>query len=195
MISIMDDHIRKELRQLVQAEVEENDVSVVPYNRDWPQQFTRESHHLRVILDDISTAIEHFGSTSVPDLWSKPIVDILVGTTNGSYLNPSHVHQLADLDYIFLGEDGRRPGRWFFRKRGEQSFNLSIVPFDSDLWRDNLLLRDYLRQHPDEKKKYGEVKLEGLSASGGSLIRYQNTKRAFVGEMVRRAREWGERDG
>ncbi|REE85168.1 GrpB-like predicted nucleotidyltransferase (UPF0157 family) [Paenibacillus taihuensis] len=169
---------------------EETDVSVLPFDSNWSVLFKEEAHRLRQAISDIVIAIEHFGSTSVDGLDAKPIVDILVGTQAEDRLKEVHIETLAKLNYEFLGEDGRRPGRFFFRKRGSSNFNLSFVPFDGDLWRDNLILRDYLRTHPDEVSRYAATKKAAAEASPNSLLGYQNRKRAFVEEMKERARVW-----
>lgn len=173
-----------------QNKVEETEVRVVPYDSSWSILFEQEADRIRNVISDIVMSIEHFGSTSVPGLEAKPIVDILVGTPLGVHLNDAHIEALAKLKYEFLGEDGRRPGRYFFRKRESNPFNISIVPFDGDLWRDNILFRNYLRVHPDEVRRYAAIKREAAQASPDSFLGYQNYKRSFVEEMKERARAW-----
>ncbi|MFP3381337.1 GrpB family protein, partial [Bacillus sp. SIMBA_069] len=81
--------------------------------------------------------IEHFGSTAVPGLPAKPIVDILVGACEGSGPDAA-INGLARLGYEYLGEDGRRPGRYFWRKRGADAFNVSVVEYRGLLWQTNI---------------------------------------------------------
>lgn len=97
---------------------------------------------------------------------------------------------LRQLSYEFLGEDGRRPGRYFWRKRGARNFNVSIVPHLGTLWRSNLAVRDFLRAHRDWAERYGQVKLDAASAAGTSMLAYQNHKRDFVDELRAAALEW-----
>jgi len=134
--------------------------------------------------------VEHIGSTAVPGLLAKPIVDILVASLDGAAPSPEELRSLAEQHYIFLGEDGRRLGRWFWRKRGHVSVNLSLVPWSSELWRDNLLIRDYLRSHPIEVQQYAGIKRQAVAASPNSLIGYQNYKREFMTGLRTRALEW-----
>ncbi|BFT72684.1 GrpB family protein [Paenibacillus sp. P36] len=171
-------------------EVEENEVSVVPFDPNWFVLYTEEARSLRNAINDIVHSIEHFGSTSVEGLDAKPIVDILVGIQSDVSLTEAHIEALAELDYEFLGEDGRRAGRFFFRKRGLNNFNVSFVPVDGDLWRDNVVLRDYLRAHPDEVRRYAAIKKAAAQTSPNSLLGYQNYKRYFIEEMKERARAW-----
>jgi GrpB-like predicted nucleotidyltransferase (UPF0157 family) len=175
--------------------VEETEVSVVPFEPNWFVLYTEEARRLRNAIYDIVISIEHFGSTSVHGLDAKPIVDILVGTQSDVSLTEVHIKALAKLNYEFLGVDGRRPGRFFFRKRGLNNFNVSFVPFDGDLWRDNVVLRDYLRTHPDEVRRYAAIKKAAAQTSPNSLLGYQNHKRPFVEEMKERARVWHNNSG
>jgi GrpB-like predicted nucleotidyltransferase (UPF0157 family) len=124
---------------------EEQEVQVVSYDARWPGDYARESPLVARSFRDL-VAIEHIGSTAVPGLRAKPIVDILVGDHDESPPSTTVLAALEALGYEFHGEDRRRPGRWFWRKRGATSFNVSRVPFGSDLWNDNLVFRDYLSQ-------------------------------------------------
>jgi GrpB-like predicted nucleotidyltransferase (UPF0157 family) len=168
---------------------EEYDVQVVPYDARWPGDYTRESPLVARSFGDL-VAIEHIGSTAVPGLRAKPIVDILVGDRDESPPSTTVLVALEALGYEFHGEDGRRPGRWFWRKRGATSFNVSRVPFGSEPWKDNLIFRDYLRAHREEAERYAMVKVEAQRRSPTSLLGYQDGKRVFIEELKIRARRW-----
>lgn len=170
--------------------VEEPCVVVVAHDPDWARVYAREARLVAAAIGHRCAAIEHFGSTSVAKLLAKPIIDILVASTDGTAPTSSELEALAALGYTFLGEDARRPGRYFWRKRESQSFNLSIVPFRSDLWGDNLLVRDYLRTHPPEVSAYAQIKRRAIAASPHSLLGYQNYKRDFMRGLRQRALEW-----
>src|SRR5687768_15023057 len=130
--------------------VEESEVAVVPHDPDWARLYIEEASRVESAFGGRCAAVEHVGSSAVPGLLSKPIVDILVASVEGAAPSTDELRELAAQSYVCLGEDGRRPVRWFWRKRGRASFNLSLVPWKSDLWRDNLHVRDYLRSHPFE---------------------------------------------
>jgi len=170
--------------------VEESQVRVVPYHSDWLVLYEIEAQRLRTILSGIAVDAQHFGSTAVPGLDAKPNVDILVGVPGGASLTTEQIDALTQHGYEYLGEDGRRPGRVFFRKRGGASFNLSVVPFGSELWQDNVAIRDYLRTHPDEARQYANVKYAAAAKSPHSLLGYQNRKRDFVEKLRDLARAW-----
>jgi GrpB-like predicted nucleotidyltransferase (UPF0157 family) len=173
--------------------VEESEISVVPHDPSWARLYVGASRGVEAAFAGRCAAIEHIGSTAVPGLLAKPIIDILVASIDGTAPSTAELEALTAQSYVFLGEDGRRPGRWFWRKRGPVSFNLSLVPHASDLWRSNLLLRDYLRSHPFEVNAYAEIKLQAVAASPSSLLGYQNYKREFMSGLNARAIEWGGR--
>jgi len=170
--------------------VEESDISVVPHDPEWARLYVQEALLLETLFGRRCAAVEHIGSTSVPHLLAKPIVDILVASVDGAAPSSAELEALAARSYVFLGEDERRPGRWFWRKRAGVSFNLSLVPATSELWRDNLLVRDYLRGHPLEVAQYAEVKRQAVQVAPRSLLGYQDYKREFMQGLRARALEW-----
>jgi GrpB-like predicted nucleotidyltransferase (UPF0157 family) len=172
---------------------DESWVEVVPYDNRWTDLYRTEEAAILSELGAYALGIEHFGSTAVPGLMAKPIVDILVGADTGSSLDPA-TSGLGRLGYEFLGEDGRRPGRFFWRKRGAEDFNVSVVPYRGALWVSNLAVRDFLRGHPEWSERYGNVKMYAADTSRESMLGYQDRKREFVGELRAAALAWvGER--
>jgi GrpB-like predicted nucleotidyltransferase (UPF0157 family) len=120
---------------------------------------------------------------------AKPIVDILVGAREGSDPRTA-ILRLERLGYEFLGEDGRRPGRYFWRKRTTDAFNVSVVPYRGALWESNLAVRDFLRTHPEWVERYGQVKLRAAAATETSMLAYQDHKRDFVDALRTAAVAW-----
>lgn len=175
--------------------VDESEVAVTPYDTEWARLYVQEAGRVESTFGRRCAAIEHIGSTAVPGLLAKPIIDILVASVDGVAPSPEELRSLAEQSYVFLGEDGRRPGRWFWRKRGRVCVNLSLVLWSSDLWRDNLLIRDYLRSHPIEVQQYAEIKRQAVAASPNSLLGYQNYKREFMTGLRTRALEWRPQAG
>jgi GrpB-like predicted nucleotidyltransferase (UPF0157 family) len=155
-------------------------VSLAPPDPRWSELAAEEAARLRATLPDAE--VEHVGSTAVPRLEAKPIIDLLVGVrdlSNGVRLP----------DYEAMGAAGI-PGRLYFRKRGPVSFNAQVVQHGSPLWRDALLLRDYLRAHPQESERYAEQKRKALASGATTLLRYSDEKAGTVAELLERARRW-----
>ena len=161
-------------------------IIVVEYDQRWPRLFDQEQRRIRRALGDAVVDIQHFGSTAVPGLAAKPIVDVLVGIWT-SNLDEGQIAALEGLGYEYLGEAGV-PGRLAFRKRHPTAFNLAVVRWGERLWRDNLGLRDYLRANPEDAQRYAQHKRDLVNSGVSSLLGYSQSKEALVAELLRRTR-------
>lgn len=163
---------------------------IVPYDPEWPERFEEEADALREALGPVVIEVEHIGSTAVPGLAAKPTVDIAVGVAALDDIGEEKIAALEDLDYVFRGEAGV-PGRLYFRKGATypRDFHVSVVEWRGPLWNDYLLLRDYLRTHPDDAAVYVEAKRAAEQAVGtADPIAYWEHKREFVESLLERAR-------
>ena len=123
--------------------------------------FEKEAGRIREILDKgLVTRIEHFGSTAIPGLAAKPIIDLLVGVRSLEEAKQVVVSPLKGLGYAYWSENPD-PQRMFFAKglppNGPRTHHIHMVEPDSVLW-ERLLFRDYLRQHADEAARYEQLK-------------------------------------
>jgi len=96
---------------------------------------------------------------------------------------------LETLGYEYLGEAGV-PGRLYFRKRHPHAFNLHLVQWGSEVWTNNLWLRDFLRAPPQEADRYGQHKQELVKRGIGTLLAYSDQKAAVIAELLERAQAW-----
>ena len=161
-------------------------VVVIAYDASWPDRFEREKVRLWCDLEDAVLAIEHIGSTAVPGLDAKPVVDILIGVAGPSRCG-AIIERLRALGYESFGEAGV-PGRLYFRRRlRHAAFNVHVVEHQSTLWRDNLLLRDYLRTHPTDAGEYAAAKQRAASEAPDSLLRYSELKARAIDALLIRA--------
>lgn len=179
-------------KRLIRAERRaEEFITIHDYDPRWPALFAAERAEIASALGD-AIAIEHMGSTAVPGLEAKPIVDVIASVVRLA-LTPEQIGALTRLGYDHLGECGV-PGRAYFRKREPHPFNLHVVQYESSLWDHNLLFRDYLQAHPDEARRYGSLKRKLAHDPGHSLLLYSDRKSRFISRTLERAREW-RRDG
>ena len=155
-------------------------IALVPSDSSWPELAVEESARLRSALGDVE--IEHIGSTAVPGLEGKAVIDLLIGVRE---LTTS----LRVPDYEAFGEAGVS-GRLYFRRRGPVSFNVQVVERGGLLWRDALVLRDYLRAHPEERGRYAAGKRQALASGATTLLRYSEAKSALVEALLESARRW-----
>ena len=165
---------------LTQALLDEP-VTLAPHDPRWAALAADEIARLRGALGS-EAPLEHVGSTAVPGLLAKPVIDLLVGVADLSL-------PLRLSDYEAFGEAGL-PGRLYFRKRGLVCFNAQAVVHEGPLWSDALLLRDYLRAHPGQAERYAEGKREALAA-GATLLAYSKHKAPLIEGLLERARTPG----
>ena len=170
---------------LTMEDVDE-DVELVPYDAEWPIQFTREHARIVATFGLAEDSLEHIGSTAVPGLASKPVIDMMLGV---AALPPdqSLLLRLGILGYQNLGEAGV-PDRWFLRLREAQAFNLHVVVRGGPHWANNLALRDLLRRDPVARDRYAQGKQAALDRSGKRLLAYSEAKHAVLAELLTSAR-------
>jgi GrpB-like predicted nucleotidyltransferase (UPF0157 family) len=169
-------------------------ITIREYDPRWPSLFDEERGAIARALGDV-IAIEHMGSTAVPGLEAKPIVDIIASVSRLA-VSDEQIAALQRFGYEHLGECGL-PGRAYFRKREPHGFDLHVVQHESSLWDHKLLFRDYLQAHPEEARRYGSLKRKLARDAGHSLLRYSDRKGRFIARTLERAREWrrGGSDG
>lgn len=140
-----------------------DEVFLVEYNPNWPLLFEQEAARLREVLDgDFITHIEHFGSTAVPGLAAKPIIDILVGVRSLAEAEQVAVPLLENLGYAYWF-DNPDPQRMFFVKglppNSPRTHHIHMVEPNSVVW-ERLEFRDYLCKHSDEAARYAQLKYQ-----------------------------------
>ncbi len=132
-------------------------VVIVDYEPRWTPDFEGLQARIRPALEDVAIAIEHVGSTAVPGLAAKPIldVDVIVGSSEGVLVA---IERLAGIGYIHRGNLGI-DGREAFRATVNQpAHNLYVCHEASAALRDHLTFRDYLRAHPETAEAYANLK-------------------------------------
>lgn len=171
------------------------EVQVVPYDPSWPSRYRREAALLREALGDCLVEIHHIGSTSVPGLWAKPIIDILPVVTAVEEADRRRA-ALEALGYEYLGEFGI-PGRRYLRKGGERrTHQVHLFGRESrDEIRRHLAVPAYLRCHPDAARDYAQLKRRLARRFPRDIDGYCDGKDAFVKALERAALDWWETAG
>ncbi len=164
-------------------------VEITDYDPHSEGRYRAERDRVRLGLATASLKFEHIGSTAVPGLAGKPIVDLMLGASPTVWAALEELRpRVVALGYEDLGEAGV-PGRISFRKRTPlRAFNLALVEEDGPLWRDNLALRDYLRAHPDEAAKYAEAKRAAIASGATTLLAYSAAKASLLAALAEKAR-------
>lgn len=160
-------------------------VHVVDYDTAWPEVFLAERARISTALAIRFEQIEHIGSTAVPGLAGKPIVDIMLGL---SAWPPSEfvAEAIRGLSYEPLGEAGV-PERLYFRLRGSTSFNLHVVDLGGNHWVANLALRDYLRLNRTARERYAEAKRLAVASGAVTLLAYSRAKEDAMTALLQKA--------
>ncbi len=179
------------------ARVIKEDVAVVPYDPCWPKMFAQERRHLQACLpDDLVKRIEHFGSTAVHGLAAKPIVDILVEVTSLAETRQriAPILEAQGYDYFWRPSQGNDTPpfyAWFIKRdrHGNRTHHIHMVEADFAHW-DRLLFRDYLVEHPDVAREYGELKTQLSGIHAHDRVAYTEAKTHFIRVVTERARQY-----
>ena len=164
-------------------------IRIVDHDPRWFEDYRSDAAEIAIALAPWSPMLEHFGSTSVPGLAAKPVIDVLVGLEQWPMVE-GVPNALQSLGYEHLGEAGV-PGREYFRRRRSHDTNIAVVEYGGRLWNDNVLLREYLRAHPLIAARYSRAKKEAWFNGARTLLAYSETKAAEMTALMDGARRWG----
>lgn len=161
-------------------------VTVTAYDPQWPAAFEKIRRELDAALGALALRVEHVGSTSVPGLAAKPIIDIDVVIRDYAVF-PEVVEKLALAGYEHEGNLGI-PEREAFRYEGKDHLlkhHLYVCPQSSRELNRHLTFRDNLRTHPDAAKRYGEIKTEAARLFPNDIDSYIRHKSSCIEELYR----------
>lgn len=162
-------------------------ITVLNYDPEWPLKYERERKAIAEILDGNGISIYHIGSTSVPGLVAKPIIDMMAVVRSLEKVDDAR-GKFSELGYEYLGEFGIA-GRRYFRKGGDERTH-QIHIFQADDWNNierHLAFRDYMRTHEKERAEYAKIKTALAQRFPYDIDGYCDGKDAFVREMEKRA--------
>ena len=158
-------------------------IVIVDYDSRWPAMYERERREIKRALGGKAVAVEHIGSTAVPGLGAKPIIDILAGVGRASDLDAC-TQPLESIGYTY-DPYPQFPERRFFRDgpMGAGPPHLHLTQFRSDFWQEKVLFRDWLRFHPRDAQEYFALK-KALADKFGQdrekYERYTDGKNSFI---------------
>jgi GrpB-like predicted nucleotidyltransferase (UPF0157 family) len=154
-------------------------IEVVSYNPTWEQKFKDEANKIEKIFKDIFVNIYHIGSTAVPTLKAKPIIDIMVEVKDINKVD-RYNKQMKELGYVALGEYGI-PQRRFFQKGGNnRSHHVHIFQSGSSQIKRHIDFRDYLISHPKIAKEYSSLKENLAKKYHHDIDKYWEGKNSFI---------------
>lgn len=161
-------------------------IEIVEYDFRWPRLFDEEKTRVVEAIGEHLVAIEHVGSTAVPGLAAKPIVDIMAGIRSLAEA-PVCVAPLAAIGYEYVPKyEVELPERRYFRKRSGRRHNLHVVETTTEFWRRHLAFRDWLRAHPEDARRYEALKRR-LAETASDTRAYTDGKTVLIRQIEERA--------
>lgn len=164
-------------------------IRLVDYDLKWPILYQVEKASILGVIDDFIVDIQHIGSTAVPGMAAKPIIDIMVAIRDLALIEKC-IQPLQTIGYEYLGEYGI-PERHYFRKppgHPHSTHHLHMVERESDFWERHILFRDYLRVHSEEAHQYYQLRKDLAAKFASDRDAYTDAKTLFINSVVNKAR-------
>ncbi|WP_010631265.1 GrpB family protein [Sporolactobacillus vineae] len=166
-------------------------IVIVPYREDWTDDYRRESARIVRSLQPMLTAIEHIGSTSIPQMAAQPVVDILAGISNLNAADQLN-DRLKSIGYRRTATADLQNHRFFVKEnqQGQPLFDLYLFDDQTEDAIRFLAFRDYLRTHKEDAALYGQIKLKLSKTFSSDRESYTTAKRAAIRQIEDRALSW-----
>ena len=180
-----DDSFERRIREAIIGEIEQPTIVIADYDRAWPERFRREEVRIMAALGEAALSVEHIGSTSVPGLAAKPVVDILL-VVEDSGEEASYVPSLEGAGYILrVREPDFHEHRMF--RTPEKDVHVHVFSAGSSEIERYLLLRDRLRQNEEDRELYAKTKRELAKQDRPNMEHYAEAKTEVVEGIISRA--------
>ncbi|KTD24971.1 glutamate rich protein GrpB [Legionella lansingensis] len=161
-------------------------IEVVPYSASWPMQFAEEAQAVKKALGDNCIEIHHIGSTSVPGLAAKPVIDMVPVVLEIMKVDAASSSMLA-LGYEAKGEYGM-PFRRYFQKGGNQrTHHVHVFEVGNPEIERHLKFRDWMRNHPEDRETYAHLKQSLVRQYPDDITAYCLGKEEFIASIDQRA--------
>jgi GrpB-like predicted nucleotidyltransferase (UPF0157 family) len=169
-------------------------ITVVPYDAEWPKRFRRLGCELRTALQDRAHRIDHIGSTSIAGMSAKPILDIQISV---ACLEPVGLYKasMESLGFDWRVNNPDLTKRYFREISGAQRLHIHVRQSGSWGEQFSLLFRDYMRTHPEDAEAYSELKLRLAGEHRTNRQAYVDAKGPFIWTVMRAATEWSQATG
>jgi len=169
-------------------------VEVVPHDPRWQELFVIESRRVMEVLGPNAIAIHHIGSTAIPSIYAKPIIDLLVEVSNLAKVDNCNA-SIESLGYIAMGEFGI-PDRRYFRKdnqTGIRTHHVHAFLSGSEQVKRHLAFRDYIIAHPEDARRYSDLKRRLAKEYPTDIDGYMDGKDSFIKAIDKKAAQWQAR--
>lgn len=171
-------------------------VRIAPYDVTWPEQFHQLVQPLCNALGPVALRVDHIGSTAVPGLAAKPVIDIQISVADFEPLDAYRL-PLERHGYLFRADNPERTKRYFRETPGQRRVHIHVRRAGSFSEQFALLFRDYMRTHPDVASQYAQLKIELAQRYSQVEDRhlYTEAKSPFIWKIIAQADEWAQQMG
>lgn len=166
-------------------------IKVVPYNSNWKDEYIKELEKLKNIFKDEIIEIHHIGSTSIPGIYAKPTIDIIIGVKDIDKID-SYNEGMRKLGYEAKGENGIKDRRFFIKGRYKRTHHVHIFQVGDPEIKKHLNFRDYMIAHPEDAKEYEDLKKGLAKKFRYNNEAYCNGKDSFIKYIDKKAKEWSD---
>ena len=164
-------------------------LGVVSYNPNWKDMYKEESEKIKNVLSDIIIDIHHIGSTAIPGIKAKPVIDIHVEVKDIEGV-AQYNRKMKEFEYEAMGEYGI-PKRRFFRRGGnKRTHHIHIFQVGNEEIERHINFKEYLISHPDKGQEYSKLKEKLANKYTYNVENYTNGKSDFIKEIDKKAKLW-----
>ncbi|MFX0092562.1 MAG: GrpB family protein [Candidatus Hodarchaeota archaeon] len=169
-------------------------IVIVPYNDEWPKLFLRIAGELRKALGQTALRIDHIGSTAIPGLAAKPVIDLQISVAS---LEPLDLYRkpIESLGYALRPNNPDLTKRYFREVPGKRRTHIHVKRAGSWTEQCALLFRDYLRVHNEDLERYAKLKYQLAEKYRDDRKSYTETKGPFIWTIMAKASEWSQNIG
>jgi GrpB-like predicted nucleotidyltransferase (UPF0157 family) len=157
-------------------------VRLAPYSSEWPKLFDKEKKLLRSLIGKYVIDIQHIGSTAIPGMMAKPIIDIGIAIAQFEE-GERCIKPIESLGYQYKGENGI-PKRHYFAKGVPRTHHIHMLEIDSDEWKKHIAFRDFLRGNEEMAGKYAQLKRRLAEEFKTDRLAYTEGKSEFVNTVL-----------
>lgn len=166
--------------------LEKGIVRLIPYTPEWKRYFEQEKNALQEVLGSTILEIQHVGSTAIPGMPAKPIVDIAIAVADFEEARVC-IPLIETLGYEYKGEFGI-PRRHYFVKGEPRLFHIHMSEITSTEWQNHILFRDFLCRHPEDAREYAQLKQQLALRYPHDREAYLEGKAAFIEGVLAKCR-------
>ena len=170
------------------------EVVLEAYQAGWADQFAKEVSILYPVFWMCWESVYHIGSTSIPGIIAKPIIDILLVVHKVDKIDAFN-ETVQAMGYNVMGEYGIEGRRYYFKGFPVNTVHIHAFQPDSPEVERHILFRDYMRTHPDERDSYGQLKEKLAKEFRFDPPQYSDEKSSFIKRMDQQAMQWKEESG